>query len=159
MKRDKLLRIYLQDHDALALITARLIRRGLNSNEDSRLGDALSHLGTRTDDDRRALAAVMSRLGIRPHPLKRGSAWLAERGGVLKLNGRLFRYSPLSRVFELEGLTVLLTMRIARWQVLRGIATQDERLRGFDFDAHIAHARADLVTVTDHHEKAAAEAF
>lgn len=159
MRAGKLLRIYLQDHDALAVIADRLIRRSIASNEGTPLGDLLTRLRTRSQEDRRALHEVMDHLGVRPSRLKIAFGWAAERSGTLKLNGRVLRYSPLSRVFELEGLAALLSMRIRRWEALRTLVEKDLDLSGIDFEALIERTQEDLADLRAHHADAAALAL
>jgi hypothetical protein len=43
---------------------------------------------------------------------------VAERLGLLKLNGRIVNYSPLSRVLELEGLGLLVAFNGSLWRTL-----------------------------------------
>ncbi len=66
-----------------------------------------------------------------PSRVKLAAVRLGERLGRLKLNGRLLRYSPLSRVVELEGLYLVSHMRLMLWQAL-GQLVQSERLTGID---------------------------
>lgn len=159
MQAGKLLRIYLQDHDSLAVITDRLIGRSLRSNRDSPLGDLLTRLRTHVAEDRSALHELMDLVGVRPSRAKTTFAWVAERFGVLKLNGRLVRYSPLSRVFELEGLAALLSMRIRRWEALHTLVDRDHDLSGIDFQALIDRSEEDLSSLAAHHSDAAATAL
>ena len=159
MRAGKLLRIYLQDHDAIALITQRVIRRSRASNKDSALGHLLDRLHTHAAEDRKALNEVMDLLAVRPNRLKTMLAWTAERSGTLKLNGRVLRYSPLSRLFELESLSALITMRISRWEALRTLAEKDNDLAGIRFDDLIERARDDLVELGAHRGDAAATAL
>jgi hypothetical protein len=66
------------------------------------------------DDDRQALAAR----DFRRNPFKLGAAIVGERLGLLKLNGRIVNYSPLSRVLELEGLGLLIAFNESLWSTL-----------------------------------------
>jgi hypothetical protein len=60
----------------------------------------------------------------------------------LKLNGRLLRYSPLSRLVEVEGLSIGVEGKLSMWRALRRLARTEPRLQAFDFDALIARAEA-----------------
>jgi hypothetical protein len=51
---------------------------------------------------------------------------VGERLGLLKLNGRIVSYSPLSRVLELEGLGLLVAFNGSLWRTL-GEAERAER--------------------------------
>ena len=65
-------------------------------------------------------------------PFKIGAGWLGEKAGRLKLNGRLFEYSPLSRVVELESLTLAGTARQLLWRSLAVAALTDQRIADID---------------------------
>ena len=114
----KLLRIYLNDHLAAATAAARLARRVLRSNRGTELGRLLEELARDLDDDRRSLETLMAERGIRRNRAKQAAGVVAERLGLLKLNGRLVHYSPLSRVLELEGLRLLVEFNGSLWRTL-----------------------------------------
>lgn len=64
----------------------------------------------------------------------------AERLGRLTPNGRLIRYSPLSRFVELEFLTMGIQGKKQLWATLRDLAGLGRRLPGVDFDQLIKRA-------------------
>ncbi len=63
----------------------------------------------------------MASLDVEPSRVKRAGAFLAERLARLKTNGRLFSFSPLSRVVELEGLALGILGKLALWEGLAGV--------------------------------------
>ena len=69
--------IYLNDHLAGSVVAAELARR-----------------------------SAMDLEGVRVDRAKLAAAWVAEKAGRLKLNGSVFSYSPLSRLEELEFLSL-----------------------------------------------------
>jgi len=89
--------------------------------------------------------------------LKPLGALLAERLGRLKLNGRLWGYSPLSRLDELEALQLGVTGKRRLWRALEH--TRSGELRGFDFGALAERATEQLVRLEALHLKAAALAL
>jgi hypothetical protein len=115
---NQLLRIYLQDHFAGSKLGLALARRTARSNRRTAFGPPLERLAAEIADDRQALAALMAELGVRRPRMKPALALVAERAGRLKLNGRLVSYSPLSRVFELEGLAMGVRGKQALWRAL-----------------------------------------
>ncbi len=159
MNRERLLRIYLQDHDALSLITLRLARRSRSSNEGAVLGEGLAELESAVADDRRRLRATMDALGVRPSRIKTWGAWLAETLGRLKLNGRLVRYSELSRVHELDGLAALLTIASLRWEVLGEVAGRHLESAGVDFEVAGDRLAEQQNRLAAHRFQAALDAF
>jgi len=102
---ERFLAIYLNDHLAGAMLGVELARRLRSSNKgDPEMGAALGEICVEIEADRATLERVMGRLEIPRGRLKPAAAWVAEKLGRLKLNGRLRGYSPLSRVLELESL-------------------------------------------------------
>lgn len=133
-----LLATYLNDHLAGSTAGLELARRARGSNEGSELGVFLAGLTAEIEADREKLGEVMEAVGAGRDRVKVTGAWAGEKVGRLKLNGRLLGYSPLSRLVELEGLTLGVTGKLALWRMLRELG--DPRLAGFDFDALIARA-------------------
>jgi hypothetical protein len=95
-------------------------------------------------EDRASLELVRRALGLPRDFLKEGAALVAERVGRLKLNGRLLRYSPLSRLVELEALCTAVQGKQALWRALRRLSRTEPRLQDFDFDVLIARAESQL---------------
>lgn len=96
----------------------------------------------------------MKARGVRPDPVKRIGAHLAEKLGRLKPNGQLRGYSPLSRVLELEGLGLGITGKLRLWRLLAEV--EDASLRGFDFDALAVRAENQRHKVEELQSQAAA---
>lgn len=118
----QLLAIYLNDHLAAATAGVELARRLRSSNrEDPEFGAPLAELCAEIEADRETLQQTMERLEIRRGRLKPAAAWAGEKLGRLKLNGRLRGYSPLSRVVELEMLTIGIAGKAQMWRTLDGI--------------------------------------
>ncbi len=113
-----LLKTYMQDHYAGATAGFDLARRAAASNEGTPTGETLRRIATEIGEDRDTLEGVMKEYGVSPDPVKNAGAWAAEKLGRLKPNGRLFSYSPLSRLIELEGLALGITGKMGLWQAL-----------------------------------------
>jgi hypothetical protein len=127
-----LLGIYLNDHLAGATLGVELARRLRSSHEDdAALGGPLAEICAEIEADRKTLEGVMEHLGIGRHRVKPAAAWVAEKLGRLKLNGRLTGYSPLSRLVELELLYVGITGKMQMWRALEHALGQ--RQGRFDF--------------------------
>ena len=112
------LAIYLNDHYAAAVGAVQLARRSARSNRGTRYGEVLASLAAEIDEDRQSLRLIMQRLGIRSDPAKAAVAWSAEKLGRLKLNGQMTGYSPLSRLEELEILSLGVEGKLAMWRAL-----------------------------------------
>jgi hypothetical protein len=136
----RLLAVYLNDHLTGAAVGVELARRAASENKETALGAFLSELATQIEADRRALEEIMSSLGISRDRLKLAAGCVAQRLARLKLNGRLLSYSPLSRLEELEFLSLGIAGKLALWRSLREIADADDRLSTVRLDELIARA-------------------
>jgi hypothetical protein len=61
--------------------------------------------------------------------------------GRLKLNGQIRGYSPLSRVLELEALSVGVAGKLALWHSLQAVPSTAERLSRIDLNDLAERAR------------------
>jgi hypothetical protein len=154
-----LIAIYVEDHLALSLGGLRLAQRARDENKGTELGEFLARLVTELEEDRAVLTDVSRALGRGPSRVKNAAVFLGELAGRLKPNGRLFRYSGLSRVWELEALTAGSDSRRGLWKVLGKAARKDARLAGFAFEALEERARAHREGLERHRVRAAADAF
>jgi hypothetical protein len=149
------LAIYLNDHLGGATGGVELARRLRASNRGNDVfGKPLDQICKEIEEDRATLEQVIERLGFSQSIVKPAGAWVAEKLGRLKLNGRLRGYSPLSRLLELEGLLVGITGKMALWESL----TDFDGIKdlGVDFERLAARAAEQRSTVEDLHRLAAA---
>lgn len=150
----ELLAIYLNDHLAGATLGVELARRLQGSNEDDpEFGPALAEVCAEIEADRETLKAVMDQLGVGQSKLKPLAAVLGERLGRLKLNGRLWGYSPLSRLDELELLQIGVVGKRRLWRALEHTHAGD--LPGFELGALAERATEQLRRLEALHLKAA----
>ena len=153
------LSIYLNDHLAGSTVGVNLARRIARSNEGKAYGEVLEALAEEIAEDRRTLLDVMERLSVGQDRLKVALSWGVEKAGRLKLNGALLRYSPLSRLEELEVLSLGVEGKNVLWQALRRTHGDDPRLAGIDFDELIERARSQRRRLERQRRRAAEEAF
>jgi hypothetical protein len=152
----RLLAIYLNDHLAGATLGMELALRAARENTGSELGNFLEEvLLPEIRDDRQTLERLMGRLGIEPSRPKVAAAWAAEKVGRLKLNGELTRYSPLSRLLELEGLTAGIEGKRALWLALEATVGSGGAVEGFDFRALADRAESQRKRLETHRLAAA----
>jgi hypothetical protein len=126
---ERLFALFLKDHLAVLHGACCMARRALRSNRRQPVGRILSPLHVALQEDLMHLGRIAHAHGVRPSRWKNLAAGAAERVGRLKLNGRLLRYSPLSRVLELEGLLLFTVQRAALWRILETRALLDVRVR------------------------------
>lgn len=153
-----LLAIYLGDHRAAAAAGVEIARRLREQNRGTEFGSGLADIHAQVLDDRDTLEAVADRLGASPARLKSTLGVLAERVGRLKPSGRLRRYSPLSRVLELEALLAGVRAKRHLWDALR-FAGAGEALDPGQLDRLIERADSQLDTLQRLHREAALIAF
>jgi hypothetical protein len=147
------LSIYLNDHLAGATVGVELARRVHASNQgNGAFGESLGRICREIEEDRAALEQAIDRLGLSRSRVKPAGAWVVEKLGRLKLNGRLRGYSPLSRLLELEGLMIGITGKMALWKTLD--ALEDAEDVGIDFAQLAARAAEQRSAVEDLHRLA-----
>ena len=157
---DRLLGIYLNDHLAGATAGVEISRRTAGSNNGTEFGEDLAELAKSIEADRDALRQVMQRFGVAPNSAKTALVRLAERTGrLVKLNGRILSYSPLSRVEELEILRIGVEGKLALWRTLKETRGTDQRLEGVDLDELVARAERQRDQLEAMRLKAARAAF
>lgn len=159
MSEERLLGIYLNDHLAGAIAGWELAKRASKNNEGTPLGAFLSRLTNDIDEDRRALETLMSDLGFKKDLVKDAAAWMAEKVGRLKLNGRLVGYSDLSRLLELEGLSLGVEGKLAMWRNLSRIRQKYAALAGANIEELIQRAETQRRELEDARREAAVKAL
>ena len=153
----KYLTIYLNDHLAGSVVGSRLARRIAKKNRGNDYGAQVSKIADEIEEDQRQLQEVMERTGVRAKRPRLALAWLAEKGMRLKPNGTVVGYSPLSRVLDLEGLTMGITGKLELWRSLDASVKGD--LSGIDLARLIERAEDQRDRVEDLRIRAAREAF
>jgi len=153
------LHIYLQDHLAGATFGFELVQRCQRNNEGSELAEPLAKLTAEIAEDRRTLQEIMRDVGAEASRTKVAAGWALEKVRRLKPNGKLFEYTPLARVVELESLAIGITGKKAMWRALEDLASHEHRLARHDFPALAQRADDQLARVEDLRLDAARTAF
>jgi hypothetical protein len=155
----KLLGIYLNDHLAGATVGLELAKRARGSNEGTEYGEALDRVAREIEEDRHTLQGLMDTLEIRRDHPKVAFGWVAEKFGRLKPNGQLTGYSPLSRLVELESLSLGITGKASLWEALTEVAAEDARLNTEELRRLAQRAERQRAEVWRLRQKAAREAL
>lgn len=153
---DERLSIYLNDHLALMTSEAELIRRCRSENSGTPLATFLDRLVPEVERQHSVARDVLQRAGGSVSTLKQAGGWIAEKLGRLKLNDSLTEYSPLSRLIELEGLSLAATMRVMLWENLAATRDHDTRLSGLVEFRELAEQSRQHLTALDGHRRTAA---
>jgi uncharacterized protein (UPF0548 family) len=114
----RLLTIWLRDHHALLVVTREVARRMGGGGRPSEQRAFAAELAEAADDDLACLDRLLARLDSGPSRARDAAVWTAEKLGRLKLNGRIFRPSPLSAAVELEACLTVLEGARALWSAL-----------------------------------------
>jgi ferritin-like metal-binding protein YciE len=149
------LTIYLNDHLAGATAGSQLAARAASENEGTEFGHELAVLARDIAQDREELLAMVVALGRHVDHVKLAVGWTAEKLARLKPNGRVFGYSPLSRLLELEGLQSGIRGKRALWVALAEVADLHPDLDRARLQALIARAERQLEAVDRLHRRAA----
>jgi hypothetical protein len=133
---DDLLAIYLTDHLAGATAGSARMRRLADHESSASDGAALATIAFDIEQDQQTLKTILVAIDVSPRWYTSAGAWLVERVGLLKTNGRLIRRSPLTSVIELEFMRMGVTGKIALWQSLKHTDLRHQ----FDFDELLERA-------------------
>jgi hypothetical protein len=155
----KLLGIYLNDHLAGSTVGLELSRRARDSNKGNEYGDVLERVAKEIEEDRDSLQRLMKDLGVRRDHPKVAVAWVAEKFGRLKPNGRLISYSPLSRLVETESLALGIAGKLSLWEALAEVAGEDACLDPEELRRLAERAERQRKEVWQLRQRAAGEAF
>ena len=150
---------YLRDHHAGAAAGLGLVRRCRAANEGTAWEPMLSELESEIAQDRRALEEMMRRLDVTPSVIKQAMGSLVQLASSLKANGHLTRYSPLSRLVELEALAAGIVTKRNLWRSLREVAGDHDGLRADELDRLVEAATSQLERVLEGHRLAAVSAL
>jgi hypothetical protein len=154
------LAIYLNDHLGGSTAGRDLARRAAAHNQGrGDYGPALARIAREIAADRDSLLEAMAALGVRRDPIKVLGAWVGEKLSRLKPNGQLLGYSPLSRVVELESLSLGVRGKLNLWLALSDALAADERLRGLDLAELADRARRQIADLDELRQRAAREAL
>lgn len=148
---DDLLALYLTDHLAGAAAGVSRMRRLADHERSASDGGALAAVASGIEEDRQTLVAILDAAHITPRWYKTAAAWMAERIGLLKTNGRLTRRTPLTTVLELEFMRSAVTGKIALWEALQHTRLRDE----FDFDELLRRAAGQIEVLVAAHDRRA----
>jgi hypothetical protein len=154
----RMIGIYLNDHLAGSVMGSRLAKRIARQNEGNEYGTKVAGIAREIEEDKATLHELMDRLGIGERRAQMAMAWVAEKAMRLKPNGRLLRYSPLSRVLELEALTMGITGKLELWRSMEAVEN-GAKVPGFDFAQLAQRAETQRDLVEDLRVRAAREAL
>lgn len=135
-----------------------MVQRCRRANRDEPLATMLADIEREIVEERTTLRSIMSRIEVRPSTIKSAIASVAVQLGRLKSNGRLTRYSPLSRVVELEALVAAVVTKRNMWRAL-GVVADGNVVSRDELDRLIEQATAQFDRLATAHRSSATRAF
>ena len=137
---DERLRVYLNDHLAGATAGVALAKR-IRDRNTGPVGQTFTELVPDLEDDAQTLRDIIAAMEFSGSGAKQLLADVVEKVGRLKLNGQIFGYSLLSKMEELELMSLGIEGKAKLWTALRAVADRRPPLQRFDFDKLEAQAR------------------
>jgi hypothetical protein len=159
MGSNELLGVYLNDHLAGAAAGAELAEKLAGRGEGTPFGTALAAVAREIKEDKELLEGLVERLGIGTSPVKQAAGWVFEKFTRLRFNRQLTGSEDLTRLLEVETLSLGIEGKLALWRGLREATGLDAELGAADFDRLIVRARQQRETLEPHRLAAAAKAF
>ncbi|OCG75792.1 NAD-dependent epimerase/dehydratase family protein [Microbacterium sediminis] len=153
----ELLGLYLSDHLTGATAGVARIRRMATAVADTELSPDLGRIAGEIAAERTFLRELISGLELRRRPYRQAVAWLAERAGRLKTNGRVTG-SPMTPVLELELMRSAVIGKLGGWETLAALAP-DLGLPVETFRDLADRARAQAATFEELHARVLPDAF
>jgi len=138
---------YLHDHLAGSNFATELLKNLQDQHAGEPLGQFAAALLIALEEERQILQGIIDRVGAEPSTLKEATAWVGEKVSRFKL--RRASSGEVGTFEALEALSLGILERVALWRALSVIAPTDVRVRGVDFDALVARARAQHAQVEE----------
>jgi hypothetical protein len=158
-ERERLLHIYLADHLAGSGGGVSLAKRIAKQNQGNEFGREMSQIAGAIQEDQAALERIMESVGARTRRWRQAGAVLGEHLSRLKPNGKVFSYSPLSRVLELEGLIIGVSGKLQLWRSLLETHSDDSRFDVTTLEQLRGRAEDQRRQLEQIHARAAKQAF
>lgn len=156
LERD-ILGLYLSDHLTGATAGVDRLHRMAKAYAKTDLGPDLARIAREIKEERAFLKDLISTLEMRRRPYRQAAAWLAEKVGRLKTNGRPLG-SPMTPLLEIELMRGAIMGKLGGWETLAELAP-DLGLPQQIFIDLADRSRAQVDTLSRLHAHVAPEAF
>jgi hypothetical protein len=153
------LETYLQDHQGGSAAGASLAKRLCEEHEGTPFGTVMAGILREIQADQQVLLDLVEQLGMDHSPVKQAAGWVAEKVSRLRLNTPTTGHSELSRMMQLDTLSLGIEGKRLMWAALRDAQVDDPHVRALDLDDLIARAEAQRRTIEPYRVEAAANAF
>jgi hypothetical protein len=132
MAANDALEVYLNDHLAASAGATDLAGRIRANNHGTALAVHLAGLEQELADDRATLASIMDRLGVPKSTPKQVAGKVMETLSRLRLNERVTRSPDVTRLMEIETLSLGIEGKLALWVALQEVTPSRPELAPFD---------------------------
>lgn len=156
---DDAIEVYLNDHLAGSAAAIELVTEMRSNNEASTLGDLLTWLQGEIESDKASLESLMQHLDAGSSTVKQVGAAAAEKLGRLRFSERVTGSSALSRLLEMETLSVGISGKLGLWRALHEVAPSRPELVAAELEHLADRARQQLDELEPHRLVAAREAL
>lgn len=116
--------VYLSDHFTGATVGLERMERMTRGYRDTPFHAELAEATEQLRGERELYRDLLHRLAVPRRTHRQVAAWLGEKVGRLKLNGRVVERSPLSAVLEAELMRSAVVGKISGWWTLREYADE-----------------------------------
>jgi hypothetical protein len=127
--------VYLNDHLAGSAAAVELVERIRDNNEGTALAAHMARLVDEIQADRDTLSAIMERLGVVRSTPKLVAGKVLETLSRFRLNERVTGSSAVSRLMELETLSLGIEGKVSLWRSLGEVVQTRPELAEFDLPA------------------------
>lgn len=124
--------VYLNDHLAGSAAAVELVERIRANNEGTALATHMDGLLLEIERDRDTLGEVMTQLGVKRSTSKQVAGKVLETLSRLRLNERITGSDDVTRLLELEALSLGIEGKLLLWRALSEVAETRPELAGFD---------------------------
>ena len=159
MADTKPLDVYLNDHLAGSAAAVELVERLRANNKGTPLAAHLEGLALEIEADRDTLGQVMERLGVARSTSKQVAGKVLETLSRLRLNEHVTGSEDVTRLMELETLSLGIEGKLSLWRSLTEVAASRPALAGVDLAALAARAVSQRAGVERFRLEAAAAAL
>jgi hypothetical protein len=155
----KELAIYLNDHLAGSAAGRDLADKIRAQNEGSAFGTVMEILVREIEEDRETLTGLMQRLGIKPSRVKLMAGSVLEKMSRLAFARGISSDPDLSRLLELEMLSLGIEGKLALWRTLKAVGSAGQELAPAELDRLIERATQQRQSIEQHRLDAARNAL
>ena len=137
---DNAIDVYLNDHLAGAMLGSDLAEQVRAQEHGTPLGLLMESLALEIEQDRQTLMELMQHMDSSKNPVKRATAWIAEKTSAAKFSGATSGDPELGTFMALETLALGVRGKARMWETLKLVADQHPAIASVNLDELIYRA-------------------